>query len=209
MAFYTGKSATYVKDRFNLAPLDISADHIKAEVLSYFRYRRSNVTLCCTEFSDPYSNCIEDIVCKETRNGEALYHSIEVKISESDFKREFWHKKDKHKARGDGRFYDFFYFAVPSDLVPIVYEYLETELLPYGIFSIFYDESKQLNLELKRRAERVTKDTETTTSTIDEAICKRMSSEIAASHVEIYKLKSGLQEVKRQLFYLSQSIKTA
>ena len=38
MAFYTGKSSSYVKDRFNLAPLDITAEHIKGEVLYYFLY---------------------------------------------------------------------------------------------------------------------------------------------------------------------------
>lgn len=209
MAFYTGKAQTYVKDRFNLGPLDITAEHIKSEVLSYFRYRRANVTLCCTELSDPYSNCIEDIVCRENRNDEVLYHSIEVKISESDFKREFWHKKDKHKERGDGRFYDFFYFAVPSDLIHLVAEFLETEMLPYGVFSIYYNENKELQLELVRRAERVRRAPDIQVSTIDDAMCKRMGSEIAASHAEIFKLRSGLAEVKRQLFYLSQSIKTA
>lgn len=207
MAFYTGKSSSYVKDRFNLAPLDITAEHIKGEVLYYFRYNRSGVAMCCTELTDPSSNCIEDIVIRESRGEELLYHAIEVKISESDFKREFWHKKDKHKERGDGRFYNYFYFAITPEILGLVTEYLDTEMLPYGIITVGYNEDKNLECKLVRRPEPLKADPKRDTTMIDNAMVRRMSSELTAAHVDIYKLRSGLAEVKRQCIALAQSIK--
>lgn len=207
MAFNTGKNAVYVKDRFNLAPLQITADHIKGEVLYYFRYNRSGVTMCCTELQDPLSNCIEDIVIRENRGEAILYHSIEVKISESDFKREFWHKKDKHKERGDGRFYDYFYFAVTPEILDLVTDYLETEMLPYGVITVGYDDQKSLECRLVRRPEPLKPNSERDTALIDGAMVRRMSSELTAARVDIYKLKQGLAEAKRQCLALAQSIK--
>lgn len=211
MAFDTGKNSNYVKDRYGLNPLDITADHIKAKVLQYFRYTRANVFMCCSEMVDPLSNCREDIVCRENRKGNVLYHAIEVKISESDFKREFWHKQEKHKERGDGRFYDYFYFAVPFDLVSFVRGYLEQEMLPYGLFGVGYDESKSLEVKLIVKASPLHPfdeiPREELIRKVDDALCARMSSEVTDARTEVYKLKDGLSEVKRQIFFLANGIK--
>lgn len=207
MAFNTGKAQSLVRDRFNLAPLDITADHVKGEVLSYFRYNRAGVNMCCTEFQDPYTNSIEDILVREQRGENTIYHAIEVKISEADFKREFWHKKEKHKEHGNGRFYDVFYFAVTKEIQDLVFEYLELEQLPYGLIVVSYGENKQIQCNLVKRPDRLIRSDDVDEATIDAAICKRMSSEIAASRCDIYKLRSGLAEVKRQIYMLSQSIK--
>lgn len=208
MALNTGKSSKLVKDRFNLGNLPITADHVKALVLHYFRYTRANVYMCCTELEDPFDNCREDVVCREERNGEVLYHSIEVKISESDFKREFWHKQDKHKERGDGRFYDFFYFAVPYELVDFVQDYLAQEMLNYGIFSIGYDEYGELGIKLVQSSPRLERlEREDLVARVDSALCARMSSEVAKLNADVYKLKDGMQETKRQIEFLARGIK--
>ena len=210
MAFNTGRTATYVKDRYNLPPQDINADTIKGEVLYYFRYNRMHVDMCCTEFSDPYESSIEDIVVREMRKEtDTIYHVIEVKISETDFKSEFWHKKNKHVNRGDGRFYDYFYFAVPLELYTIVNEHCEIDMLPYGIITVSFDDKKQLHTELKRRPEKLTRKENINEDTVNTALLKRMSSEVASTRCDIYKLKYGLAEVKRQIYYLSQSIHTS
>lgn len=219
MALNTGKSNKLVKDRFNLGNMQVTADHIKAMVLHYFRYTRANVFMCCTELTDPFTGRIEDIVCREERHGKTLYHAIEVKISESDFKREFWHKKDKHKERGDGRFYDFFYFAVPQEMIAFVDDYMEQEMLPYGLFGIYFDDSGELDIKLVKSATQLKPqgdednelDDESNNSLridkVDSALCARMSSEVAKLNADVYKLKDGLAEVKRQLDYLAKGIK--
>ena len=94
-----------------------------------------------------------------------------------------------------------------KEIQDLVYEYLELEQLPYGLIVVSYGENKQIQCNLVKRPERLIRSEDVDVNTIDAAICKRMSSEIAASRCDIYKLRSGLAEVKRQIYMLSQSIK--
>ncbi len=110
----------------------ITAEKLKTEVLKYWRFKRQGYNLCGTEV-DTISGRADVMVCD---NREII--EIEIKISKSDFMRDFKKKKFSAVCKDDlySRVYaNRLFYCVPAAISESCLLYLEANKLPFGLFS--------------------------------------------------------------------------
>jgi hypothetical protein len=111
--------------------ISMDSDILKNAILEHFRFKK-NYYLCATEVR--YHKTADVLVCNDKEIIE-----IEIKISYSDFLKDF--KKLKHKKvyMGNNNFQYMYlnanklYYCVPNDLKEKCLTYLRDEKLPYGL----------------------------------------------------------------------------
>ncbi|TLD83930.1 hypothetical protein LS70_003740 [Helicobacter sp. MIT 11-5569] len=104
----------------------MNANEAKLLLQEYFRYKRKFIGVV-SEYSFTLDE-IEDIVAFDDK--EIIV--VEIKISKSDFLKDF----KKHKHTYFDKSYHKFYYFVPNDLLDFVLEYLKKADGSYGVLSV-------------------------------------------------------------------------
>ena len=162
----------------------MNSQEIKLALMEYFRFKRNYI--CCSEFY-LYSGR-SDVVAYDYKNNLI---DIEIKISKSDFKKDFEKRKHIYYINSDkyNKNYLFpnkFIFCVPRELKEFALEYLKDYSM-YGLLSIDqYNEKYFIYTEKRAKLlhkEKINKDK------ILHDIIMRLNTEVITRTKEIIKLK--------------------
>ena len=185
------------------------SDVIKLQLLKYYRFERSFDYVCTEGIHNSDINA-----AKENNLIE-----VEIKISKSDFRREFeplgskngsvwkWNKHKSYKNPSDaGEYYiipNQFYFCVPAEMVDWAKEYLKDKNPKYGLlaYDTEYTTSGASHTHIKTIKKAAKLHAEAPKERVFGQIVKRMSS-------ELINLKDRYNKDKQELEALQKGIIT-
>lgn len=177
------------------------SDIIKLELMKYFRFER-HFTMVCTE-------CVQNSDVSALSNNCLV--EVEVKISKSDFRREFqrtteksfnYWKEQKHHfyLNPEEAWHGFtipnkFYFCVPAELAAWALDYLKDKNPKYGLLS--YDTERFTgNTHIVTIKSAKNMHTKTPESKVFHQVAMRMANELITSKDKHNKDKQELEALK-------------
>ncbi len=145
----------------------MTSKEIKKHLLKYFRFKRQMI--CGTEVHT-YGGIADVLAISEDKKKSI---EVEIKISVSDFRKEFKEKKNKHQHSWEYKTMpNLFYFAFPEGLIEKIINEVPKE---YGIYEI--DEFG--NVKSIRKGRRLNK---TENETNFRLLVKRINSELISCY---------------------------
>lgn len=188
----------------------VNSDHIKTAILCWFRFGRQY-----HHIATEVGHWSADVVGAD----EKMLVEVEVKVSKSDFQRDF--TKDKHRFylntfnkiedKINSYYYKWipnkFYFAVPEDLGEWAAAYLEEKQSPYGLVVIKHSRGGvypiDKSTDVVRKAKYLHKDPPK--KGVFTTILSRMSSALCIDQINAHSNQLARETLKNALDNLSKT----